>query len=102
MGEPAPRWFHCTSHTYGAWLHGDERSFRTRHHREHKIGDYKNPPLSEIRDVCRETGAMQEIAQTTTGDASGGISAIHEQSAQYLFRTVYARNVEDPRRSTAS
>ena len=48
MGEPAPRWFHCTSHTYGAWLHGDERSFRTRHHREHKIGDYKNRPLSEM------------------------------------------------------
>jgi len=39
-----PQWFHITSHTYGAWLHGDPKSFRTRHHREHIIGDYKNPP----------------------------------------------------------
>ncbi|HEV3146377.1 MAG TPA: hypothetical protein VGZ47_20990 [Gemmataceae bacterium] len=38
------RWFHITSHTYGAWLYGDPRGFRTRHHREHVEGDYKNPP----------------------------------------------------------
>jgi REP element-mobilizing transposase RayT len=37
-------WFHCTTHTYGAWLYGDPRGFRTRHHREHVEGDYKNPP----------------------------------------------------------
>ena len=36
------QWFHCTSHTYGAWLYGEARGFRTRHHREHIIGDYKN------------------------------------------------------------
>src|SRR5262245_28100189 len=39
-----PRWFHVTTHTYGAWLDGDPRGFRTRHHREHVEGDYKNPP----------------------------------------------------------
>jgi hypothetical protein len=39
-----PQWFHITAHTYGAWLHGDPKSFRTRHHREHVVGDYKNPP----------------------------------------------------------
>jgi hypothetical protein len=38
------RWFHCTTHTYGAWLYGVPRGFRTRHHREHVEGDYKNPP----------------------------------------------------------
>jgi len=37
-------WFHLTAHTYGAWLHGDPRGFRTRHHRVHVEGDYKNPP----------------------------------------------------------
>src|SRR5437763_8982102 len=37
-------WFHVTAHTYGAWLYGDARGFRTRHHREHVEGDYKNPP----------------------------------------------------------
>lgn len=39
-----PCWFHVTTHTYGAWLYGDARGFRTRHHREHVEGDYKNPP----------------------------------------------------------
>jgi hypothetical protein len=38
------RWYHVTTHTYGAWLYGDPRGFRTRHHREHVEGDYKNPP----------------------------------------------------------
>ena len=38
------KWFHVTTHTYGAWLYGDPRGFRTRHHREHIEGDYRNPP----------------------------------------------------------
>lgn len=37
-------WFHIVLTTYGAWLRGDARGFRTRHHREHVEGDYKNPP----------------------------------------------------------
>ncbi len=41
---PELRWFHITAHTYGVWLPGDPRGFRTRHHREHVDGDYKNPP----------------------------------------------------------
>ena len=35
-------WFHCMFNTYGTC--GDPRGFRTRHHREHVDGDYKNPP----------------------------------------------------------
>jgi hypothetical protein len=41
---PGGNWFHCIINTYGAWLYGDPRGFRTRHHREHVDGDYKNPP----------------------------------------------------------
>jgi hypothetical protein len=37
-------WFHVVLTAYGAWLPGDPRGFRTRHHREHVEGDYKNPP----------------------------------------------------------
>jgi hypothetical protein len=40
----ARQWRHCVLSTYGAWLHGDPRGFRTRHHREHVEGDYRNPP----------------------------------------------------------
>ena len=37
-------WFHFIETTYGSWLYGDARGFRTRHQREHVEGDYKNPP----------------------------------------------------------
>lgn len=37
-------WFHAMGHTYGTWLPGDPRSFRTRHHRKHIEGDYRNRP----------------------------------------------------------
>ena len=50
MDDIEPRWFHCTTHTYGAWLYGDGRGFRTRHHREHVEGDYKNPPPPGMYD----------------------------------------------------
>ena len=40
-------WYHITGTTYGAWIPGDPRGFRTRHHREHIEGDYKNPPDSD-------------------------------------------------------
>ena len=38
------RWFHVVLTTYGTWLPGDKRGFRTRHHRVHVPGDYKSPP----------------------------------------------------------
>jgi len=42
--NPWEDWYHIMCHTYGTWLPGDERGFRSRHHREHVDGDYKNPP----------------------------------------------------------
>lgn len=44
MSKPWRKWYHCMCNTYGTWLPGDERGFRTRHHREHVEGDYRNPP----------------------------------------------------------
>lgn len=45
--RPWNDWYHITGSTYGAWLRGDPRGWRTRHHREHVEGDYKNPPRPE-------------------------------------------------------
>src|SRR6266852_9001808 len=42
--EMAGAWIHFVETVYGSWLYGDPRGFRTRHHREHVEGDYKNPP----------------------------------------------------------
>ncbi len=50
MSEPAPRWCHVTVTTYGNWLPGDPRGFRTRNHREHVEGDYKSPPTVDYRE----------------------------------------------------
>ena len=44
MSEGRRRWFHLIATTYGAWLPGDPRGFRTQGHRDHVEGDYKNPP----------------------------------------------------------
>jgi len=44
-------WYHCILTTYGTWLPGDPRGFRTRHHREHIEGDYKAPPPAGLHDV---------------------------------------------------
>lgn len=37
--------------TKGAWLRGDPRGWRSRHHREHVQGDYKHPPPPGAHDV---------------------------------------------------
>lgn len=44
MDNDPRQWYHIIITVYGGWLYGDARSFRTRHHREHIIGDYKSPP----------------------------------------------------------
>jgi hypothetical protein len=41
---PWRNWYHCMGNTYGTWLPGDPKGFRTRHHRSHVEGDYKFPP----------------------------------------------------------
>ena len=44
MARPWNNWYHCVGSTYGTWLPGDPRGFRTFRHREHVTGDYKKPP----------------------------------------------------------
>ncbi|MBI1372562.1 MAG: hypothetical protein GC159_07350 [Phycisphaera sp.] len=48
MSGPNPNawnnWYHGVGSTYGTWLRGDRRGFRTFRHRAHVDGDYRNPP----------------------------------------------------------
>jgi hypothetical protein len=37
-------WVHCSGSTFGTWLRGDPKGWRSRRHREHCEGDYRNPP----------------------------------------------------------
>ena len=44
MPLPGKRWYHVTFCTYNSWLPGDQRGFRSRHHKLHSTGDHRNPP----------------------------------------------------------
>ena len=44
-------WYHCMGNTYGTWLPGDRRGFRTEHHKRHVPYDYKNPPPPGMYDA---------------------------------------------------
>ncbi len=44
MPTPGKQWRHVVFTTQGTWLPGDPRGFRTRDHKVHSSGDYKNPP----------------------------------------------------------
>jgi REP element-mobilizing transposase RayT len=38
------RWRHVIINTHSSWLHGSPMGFRSREHRIHSSGDYRNPP----------------------------------------------------------
>ncbi|CAN5439365.1 hypothetical protein BH09PLA1_BH09PLA1_19480 [soil metagenome] len=50
IGPPYSDLYHCMGNTYGTWLPGDRRGFRTRHHRQDVPFDYKNPPPPQLYD----------------------------------------------------
>ena len=66
---PPHKWFHVTLTTYGAWLPGDPRGFRTRHHREHVEGDYQSPPKEDYRWRRRHSQALQKLPTVTFAPA---------------------------------
>jgi REP element-mobilizing transposase RayT len=57
LQQPWNNWYHLIGHTYGTWLPGDPRGFRTLHHRQHITGDYKSPPpkgkYSQLRQYSK-------------------------------------------------
>jgi REP element-mobilizing transposase RayT len=44
MPRPGMRWRLITINTKNSWHHGNPRGFRSRKHRIHSTGDYRNPP----------------------------------------------------------
>ena len=60
-------WFHTTVTTYGAWLPGDPRGFRTRNHREHVEGDYKAPPTIDYSRRQSRSQALMTHSAVTLG-----------------------------------
>ena len=54
MRTACKRWRHVIINTRCSWLHADERGFRSRGHRIHSSGNYKNPPPKEEHEGLRE------------------------------------------------
>src|SRR5262249_36777902 len=44
MPKPGYQWRHVVISTWNSWLPGDPRGFRSKKHKIHSSGDYKNPP----------------------------------------------------------
>jgi REP element-mobilizing transposase RayT len=44
MPRVGKQWQHVVINARCSWLHGDQRGFRSRRHRIHSSGDYKDPP----------------------------------------------------------
>ncbi len=54
MPTPGMAWRHVVINTLNSWHHGDARGFRSRDHRIHSSGDYKNrPPIGEHAGLLR-------------------------------------------------
>jgi hypothetical protein len=48
------RWRHLVVGTFRSWEFGDERGFRSKRHRVHSSGDYRNPPSKDEHKKLRE------------------------------------------------
>src|SRR5689334_1535924 len=74
MRKRATMWRHVIISTRRSWLHGDARGFRTRGHRIHSSGDYKDlPPEGEHAGLLkyhreRARGAMIKIPRALRGE----------------------------------
>jgi hypothetical protein len=74
-------WRHVIISTRRSWLHGDARGFRSRRHRIHSSGDYKNPPPEEEHEGLkryhenRANGEAIEIPLHLRGELGQAIVA---------------------------
>jgi hypothetical protein len=59
MQTPGNHWYHCILSTYGSWVRGDTRGWRSRRHREHVDGDYRQPPSRELHEPERRQSFQQ-------------------------------------------
>jgi hypothetical protein len=60
-------WYHVVLTTYGNWLPGDSRGYRTRHHKQHVDGDYKNPPQEDYSGLFAKSAAQMNHPVATLG-----------------------------------
>lgn len=71
MPRPGKRWRFVTVGTLNAWLPGDPRGWRSRHHKRHSSGDYKNPPPPGEHEglyrYCKQRSGKPVVIHLTFG-----------------------------------
>ena len=73
MAKSSLRWFHVVITAYGNWLPGDPRGFRTKHHREHVEGDYRNRPTEDYSLIRERSERLMRFAPVTFASADRGV-----------------------------
>ena len=83
-------WFHVMANTFGTWLPGDPHGWRSRWHREHVEGDYKNPPKDSYRKRHEHAKrSMKRDAVVLSEDARG----VAVDAIVYALRDVHGLEV---------
>jgi hypothetical protein len=83
------RWYHCTGSTYGAWLRGDPRGWRSKRHREHVEGDYKcPPPQGKYRELEAHSRKLMKRERVVLSPAA------REAACRVLAESLLADGVE--------
>jgi len=99
MPTPGKAWHHIIFNTRGSWLTGDPRGFRSRNHRKHSDGDYKQrPPIGQhaglhraVRDNSRSAVKLPKSLWVIIGQAV--LSKCKEQRHRVLVLAVDALHV---------
>jgi hypothetical protein len=108
MPDSSICWYHVMLGTYGSWLPDDPRGFRSRRHKIHSSGDYRQPPPAGehvgLRRYCREiSGPVVQIPVAARGVAGSALVArLARRRLRIVALAVGARHahllVELPRR----
>ncbi|MEM6332493.1 MAG: hypothetical protein AAF823_04040 [Planctomycetota bacterium] len=92
-------WYHLMANTYGTWLPGDPRGFRTRAHREHVEGDYKSPPAEDYsaRHAAAEQSLKRDPVVLSPQARRVAVEALrvrlHEMGCEVLAAAVSSRHL---------
>ena len=98
MPTPGKRWRFVTIGTHNAWKPGDPRGWRSRNHKIHSSGDYRNPPPVEehagLRQWANERSGNAATIPTRLRSAIGMhiIAALRELGHEVLAISVSGRH----------
>jgi REP element-mobilizing transposase RayT len=86
MPDAGMLWRHVVINTFGTWLHGDGRGFRSRMHRIHSSGDYRHRPREG------EHGGLHTHHDRVSGDEVTIERGLRKVIGQTLLSSLFDRH----------